>query len=80
MRMSDTSLSENEWQEMSEFIEKSKQQMKTYVGCEVPAHESNKLKKHYNTKKTQSMKIKRKDQMWMLEKSWHYNKNLSQLL
>lgn len=48
---------------MSEFIEKSKQQMKTYVGCEVPANESNKLKKHSNTKKTQSMKIKGKDQM-----------------
>ena len=48
---------------MSEFIEKSKPQIKTYVGCEVPTNESNKLKKHSNTKKTQSMKIKRKDPM-----------------
>lgn len=48
---------------MSEFIEKSKQQIKTYVGCEVPPNESNQLKKHSNTKKAQSMKIKRKDQM-----------------
>lgn len=58
---------------MSEFIEKSKQQIKTYVGYEVPPNESSKLKNHSNSKKAQSIKIK-KIQMWMLEKSWYYKK------
>lgn len=44
---------------MSEFIEKSKQQIKTYVGYEVPPNESSKLKNHSNSKKAQSIKIKK---------------------
>lgn len=55
--MSDTNHSENKGQQMSEFTEKSKQQIKTYVGYEVSPNESSKLKKHSNSKKAQSIKI-----------------------
>ena len=53
---------------MSEFIEKSKQQIKTYVGYEVPPNESSKLKNHSNSKKAQSIKIKKKSNVNAREK------------
>lgn len=46
------------------------------MGYEVHPNESSKLKKHSNSKKAQSIKIK-KIQMWMLEKSWYYQKKLA---